>query len=143
VVGQVRANRLIVGYDEDPVLAQFVGRPDPGQHEQLRAADCPGAEDDLGLRAYGFVGPLGANGDPGGSPALDEDARHVHPGANREVRASGAYSRWQVCVSGRAASAARLCHLVEADALLDRPVEVVVLRSAPADGRLDEGLAVR
>ena len=37
---------------------------------------------------------------------------------------------------------ASLRHLVEANAFLDRPVEVVVLGSAPAHGRLDEGLAV-
>ena len=49
MIGQIGPDTGTVVYHRDVVLAQVIRGPDPGQHEQLRAADGPGSQDHLGL----------------------------------------------------------------------------------------------
>jgi len=122
VVDQVRAHGGHVGDHVDAVLAQVVGGPDSGQHEQLRRSDGAGGQDDLGPGARRLIPAAGPVGHAGGAAALDDQPGDERVGDDREVLRPGG----QVCVGDSAPLPVSLGDLVEADAVLLRPVEVVV-----------------
>ena len=60
MVVQVLADTREVGDDVDPDIAQVIGRPDPGEQQQLRRADRPPAHNDL-FRVRAAGRPLDAD----------------------------------------------------------------------------------
>jgi hypothetical protein len=122
VVDQVRAHGGHVGDHVDAAGPQVVGRPDAGQHEQLRRPDRAGGQDDLGPGARRLIPAAGPVGHAGGAAALDDQPGDERVGDDREVLRPGG----QVCVGDSAPLPVSLGDLVEADAVLLRPVEVVV-----------------
>ena len=124
VVGQVRAHAGAVHDHADADVAQVVGGADAGQHEQLRAADGAGTQDDLALDIGGLLHATLQVPHPR-SPA----AVHHNPGGARvglDLKVGPRHGRAEVGVRGGAAAAAGLGHLVEAASVLLRAVEVVV-----------------
>ena len=124
VIGQVRAHAGAVHDHADTDLAQVVGGPDAGQHEQLRAADGAGAQDDLALDVGGLLDAALQVPHPGGPAALHHDLGDARVGLDLKV--GPRHGRAQVGVRGGAPAAILLGHLVEAAPVLLRAVEVVV-----------------
>jgi hypothetical protein len=122
-------------------LDQVVGRADAGQHEQLRAVDRAAAQDDLAVGQGGLALAVPKVGHAGGAPALDEDLGDQGVGVHGEVRPG--HGRVQVGDGGRASAALALGHLVPADAVLARSVEVRVGRRPLLARGADERLARR
>ena len=60
VVARVRPATGAVHQGQDAVLAQMISQADAGQHEQLRAADHAGGQDDLALCLGGLGHPRAA-----------------------------------------------------------------------------------
>ena len=112
----------------------MVGRADAGEHEQLRAADRACREDDLRLGPGGLFAPRVPVGDAGGPAALDHESRRGGVRQDRQVLRP----LRKIGVGGAAPPSVALGHLVEAHAVLLRPVEVVVSHGTAPGGRLDE-----
>ena len=114
----------------------MVGGADPGQHEQLRAADRPAGHDDLAL-GPGRLGhaPQQVVHADGAEPG-QRYAGHQGVGQHGQVGPVG--DRVQVGVGRRPAAAAALRHLVEPDTVLLAAVEVVVGLLAGLAGRVHE-----
>ena len=118
-----------VGDHVDAVLAQVGGRPDAGEHQQVRAVHRAAAEQHLargGRRDLAATAPIG---DAGGALALDDDAGGERAGLHVEVVPVA--RRLEVRLVDRPAAALVAGHLVAAGALLLGAVEVV--------GRLQPG----
>src|SRR6185437_13443048 len=124
VVGQVGAHAGAVGHHRDVVLAQVVGGPDAGQHQQLRAADGPAGQDDLRVGHGELLGAPVQVANADGPAALDLDRGGQCVGEDGQV--GPGRGRVQVGVGRRPAPAAALGDLVIADAVLPGAVEVVV-----------------
>jgi len=124
MVGQVAADARAVRQHVDAHLDQVVGRADAGQHQQLRAVHRAAGQDDLGAGqgAGRLAVPQVIHAD--GLAAFDDDLRDQGVGEHREVRPG--HVGVQVRGGGRAPPAVSLGPLVPADAVLARPVEVVV-----------------
>jgi hypothetical protein len=141
MVRQVGADARAVRQHVDAHLDQVVGRPDAGQHQQLRAVDRAAGHDDLGagLGAGHLTVPQVTHA--GGPAAFDDDLRDQGVGEHREVRLG--HGRVQVGGGGRAPPAVPLGQLVPAHAVLARPVEVIVGHRSLLLRRGDERRASR
>ena len=121
----------------DPVAAEMIRGPDAGQHEKLRGDEGPCGEDDLVVRVDLVVAAILAPVQhTDRAPVLDQDPAHSCVEAHGQVRVAGHGSNERV---GRAAALAAPVHeLIEPDAPLRRPVEVVIVRLAQSLDRLNE-----
>ncbi len=119
----------------------MVGRADAGQQEQLRAVHRAAGQQDLPLRPGRGLRSAAAVVDDRGAAAFGRDPGDQRVGLHGEVRPG--HRGPQVRVRGRAAAAAALGDLVEADPVLRRAVEVVVGGQAAGPGRFDERLGQR
>ena len=139
VVAEVHADAAAVCYHVDAHLDQVLGRTDAGQHQQLRAVDRAAGQDDLAVGAGGHGLAVVQVAHAGGLAALDDHLGDQGVGLYGEVRPG--HGGIQVGGGGRASLALVLSQLVPADAVLARPVEVVVGRRTLLLGRRDERLA--
>ncbi|CDK41084.1 hypothetical protein BN903_7 [Halorubrum sp. AJ67] len=122
----------------DVMVREVVRVSDAREHEQLRGVDRAGAEDHLLARA-GAAGPAVLSVvDAGRMAVLDGHRRHLRAGLGGEVRA--VEGGLQVRVGRAVAFSVLLRDVVQADALLCRPVEVVVPVVARRGGGADERL---
>ena len=138
---QVVADRQVGGHG-DAVLAQVRGRADARQHQQLRRAVHPGAEDDLaGGVDSGYVLRPGGDLDAGGAAFVDHDPGDEGAGGDGEVRQVGGPVPVQVADRGAVAQAAAGVLLADRDAFLGLAVVVLDLLDPGGGGQgLDERL---
>ena len=85
VVLQVAADLGQIGCDCNAVRPQMVGRPDAGQHQELRRVHRPAREDDLACRDE-LLSPAGArNPNSDATAPVELQARHEGAGAHLEI----------------------------------------------------------
>ena len=143
-VGDIVAMVLQIGPDVGGVLhhldaetLQRLARADARHHQKLRRTKGAGGKDHLAPGVKPRLASAAQEGDAGGAPALEQDAPHLAIGIDGEVRRRRGL---QISPGGVVAAAVLLEQLIDADALLDRTVEVVVARKAGLDRGRDESL---
>ncbi|MNO89958.1 hypothetical protein D3C76_814570 [compost metagenome] len=122
----------------DAVGADLGLRADPGQHQQLRAAEGAGAQQHLAARLQLHALALDRHLHAGGALALQDDALGAGAGHHGEVAVQLA-DRLEEGRGGAPAAAVADGHVIGADAFLLGAVEVGVVVVAGALRRLDEG----
>ena len=136
VVLQVPAHRLVDPDRLDAMFPQEGFRPDPGQLQQLRRVDRAAAQDDFpaGRRR---AGPAPVDElDAGGPCPVEQDPGRMGTGEDGDVRPF--HRRAEVRAGRGHAPPGPGGDLVQAHALLVRPVEVGIRFQAAGHGRVDE-----
>ena len=103
---------------------QLLRRADAGEHQQLRGLVGAGGQDDLARGVDLLDRPGVVDLDAAGAVAVEEDPQRERVGDDRQVLAL--HGRMQVAHRRARAHAVLLRHLVAAEALLARAVEVGV-----------------
>jgi hypothetical protein len=135
VVLQVPADLRTVGDRHDQPRREVLGRPDPGQHQELRRQVGAGRDDHLtgAVEAQGFAAALALDADR--AEPVEDDSLHLDACLDRQV--GTAQHRMQERHRRRAAAAVALRQLVVAHPVLGGGVEVVVRGQARGDPGLD------
>ncbi|VWB89565.1 hypothetical protein BUB20358_04262 [Burkholderia ubonensis] len=140
VIDQVRADVRRILHDRDAVPAQLVGRADARAHQQLRRVERTGRQDHFRARAERLHAPVARDRDADRALAVEADAQHRRIGDHMQVRTVAAVD---VRTRDAATRAVAMRDLVEADAFLRGPVEIVVERIAGRVRGLDESFGER
>src|SRR5947209_8640064 len=122
-------------------LTQMLRRTDAGQHEQLRRADGPSAENDLALRALLAAAVCVGKADDRGVAAFKVNSKNVSLGADSQI--GPRHCRAQKCRCSAVTLALGLCDLIQSKAFLPCPVEIVVTFKAGLFSGLNKCLRER
>jgi hypothetical protein len=137
VILQIATHIGQVGDHFDGVLAQMIGRTEPGQHQQLRRVDGAGSEDHFtgfdSLHSVSTAPQLHA----GRTAVVEQHAFDQRVRAHLQVGAMA--NGFQIGGGGRAACAIALGDLIQPEAGLLLAVEIVGARMAGARARLNQG----
>ena len=141
VVVQVETDLGQLGHYLDLQLLELGGTAEAGEHQKLRRVVGAAAHDHLALRAVHEHLRQPHAHDTDGALALEQQRESVHMGLDGEVGA--VHHRMQVRHRRARASAVAVRHLVPADSVLLRAVEVRVRGQPVRGGRVEKGLAER
>lgn len=140
VVDQIAADIRRVVLHGNAMFSQMRGRPDARAHQQLRRVERACREDHLGARLDALAAARAHDVDAGRAHAVEAHAQHGGIGDQMQIRARLPI---EIRARHRAALAAALRDLIEADAFLTRAVEVVVGGETRFERGLHEALRDR
>ena len=133
---QVRADALAVGDHVQPHVLEVRGGPDPRQHQDLRTAKGPRRQDHPAARVQCLTAAAAPDHDAGRAAIFDDDFFDQRAGAHREIPPPA--QRLDIGARRRPALARLLRHLIEAETLIVRVVEIVGARQLQRRRALDE-----
>src|SRR4029077_7655550 len=133
---QVLSDARAVGDNLDPERTQRRRRSNAGEHEKMRRADRARAENNFarGLR----LDHLAVMRIEGTSRAVALEGDPMHQAIGLDAKIGATQRRAQERVRGTAARAVALCHVRQSDAVLCRPVDIVVALQAELLAPRDE-----
>ena len=141
MVLQVLPDPRQVGHHRDSVALQMVGRPDAGQHQQLRRVDGAAGQDHLTAGHGGAEVASLAVLDAGGAAALEQHPRRHGAGLDRQI--GPLHRRTQEGARRAPAHALMDGHVHPPEAFLLEAVHVLGGGIAGLDAGLDEGVEQR
>ncbi len=142
VILQVAADARQSVLDGNAMALQLLRRADARQQQELRRLEGAGREDDGAAGGDGLFGAAAAADDAGGAPARQRHPQGARAGGDLEVGPLAQVGR-QIGARRAPALALLLRHLIEADALLGRTVEITVARQLQLVAGFEKGVVDR
>src|SRR5437899_3032582 len=106
----------------------MIGRPNAGEHQQLRRIDRATTKDRLFVYFYLFFFALLYDCHTRDASVLKEQPAYLSAGAHSEV--GSVHNRGQECSGGAMAFAVLLSYLIESYPILLRSIEITVFRKS-------------